>query len=72
MIYILTGGPATGKGTRSKILAKELNIPHISILEVELIINKQLFDEGVINEKQYYEVSKIIYEKIHQLKNQRD
>ena len=30
MIYILTGGPATGKGTRSKILAKELNIPHIS------------------------------------------
>ncbi len=30
MIYILTGGPATGKGTRSDILAKTLNIPHIS------------------------------------------
>ena len=30
MIYILTGGPATGKGTRSEILAKALNIPHIS------------------------------------------
>ena len=30
MIYILTGGPATGKGTRSDILAKALNIPHIS------------------------------------------
>ncbi len=30
MIYILTGGPATGKGTRSGILAKALNIPHIS------------------------------------------
>ncbi len=30
MIYILTGGPATGKGTRSDILANALNIPHIS------------------------------------------
>lgn len=30
MIYILTGGPATGKGTRSEILAKDLNIPHIA------------------------------------------
>ena len=28
MIYILTGGPATGKGTRSDILAKAQNIPH--------------------------------------------
>lgn len=34
MIYILTGGPATGKGTRSEILAKELNIPHISTGEM--------------------------------------
>ena len=30
MVYILTGGPATGKGTRSDILAMALNIPHIS------------------------------------------
>lgn len=30
MIYILTGGPATGKGTRSDILSEALNIPHIS------------------------------------------
>lgn len=30
MIYILTGGPATGKGTRSDILAKALGIPHIA------------------------------------------
>ena len=30
MIYILTGGPATGKGTRATILAKELGIPHIA------------------------------------------
>ena len=30
MVYIFMGGPATGKGTRSDILAKHLNIPHIS------------------------------------------
>lgn len=30
MVYIITGGPATGKGTRSAILSKALNIPHIS------------------------------------------
>ena len=30
MIYILTGGPATGKGTRATILAKALKIPHIA------------------------------------------
>ncbi len=30
MVYIITGGPATGKGTRSDILAKALNIPHIA------------------------------------------
>lgn len=34
MIYILTGGPATGKGTRSDILAKALDIPHISTGEI--------------------------------------
>jgi len=30
VIYILIGGPATGKGTRSDILSKALEIPHIS------------------------------------------
>lgn len=30
MIYVITGGPATGKGTRSDILAKALDIAHIS------------------------------------------
>lgn len=30
MVYILTGGPATGKGTRSEILANALNIAHIA------------------------------------------
>lgn len=30
MVYIITGGPATGKGTRSDILARSLEIAHIS------------------------------------------
>ncbi len=30
MIYIMMGGPATGKGTRSKILSKKLGVPHIA------------------------------------------
>lgn len=34
MIYIITGGPATGKGTRSDILAKALDIAHISTGEI--------------------------------------
>ncbi len=34
MIYIITGGPATGKGTRSDILAKALGIAHISTGEI--------------------------------------
>lgn len=48
----------------------EVNIPKTSILEVELIINNQLLEDGVISENQYYEVCKIIYEKLNQLKNQ--
>ncbi len=39
--------------------------PKITILEYELIINKKLYDKGVITEKQYDEVCKIIYEKIN-------
>lgn len=34
MIYVMIGGPATGKGTRSDILANALNIPHISTGEI--------------------------------------
>ena len=40
MIYILTGGPATGKGTRSDILAEALNIPHISTGEILREVSK--------------------------------
>ena len=34
MIYIITGGPATGKGTRANILSKKVNVPHISTGEL--------------------------------------
>lgn len=47
MIYILTGGPATGKGTRSDILSKELEIPHIStgdILREASLNDKKMAD----------------------------
>lgn len=46
-----------------------VNIPKISILEVELIINNKLLEDGVISENQHYEFCKIIYEKLSQLKS---
>ena len=39
--------------------------PKITIFEYELIINKELYNQGVITEQQYNEVCKIIYEKIN-------
>lgn len=42
-----------------------MKTPRITILEYELIINKKLYDQGVITEQQYDEVCKIIYEKIN-------
>lgn len=41
MIYILTGGPATGKGTRASILSEALNIPHISTGEILREVSKK-------------------------------
>lgn len=38
--------------------------PRITILEYELIINKKLYDKGIITEQQYEEVCKVIYGKI--------
>ena len=40
MIYIITGGPATGKGTRSDILSKALGIPHISTGDILRDVSK--------------------------------
>ncbi len=52
------------------MLEHQINVPKISVLEVELIINNELLEDGVISETQYQEVCKIIYEKINQLKSQ--
>jgi len=52
------------------MVESQVNIPRISVLEVQLIINNQLLEDGVISETQYHEVCKIIYEKINQLKSQ--
>ena len=41
-----------------------METPKVAILEYELIINKKLYDQGVITEQQYNEVCQIIYEKI--------
>ena len=38
--------------------------PRITTLEYELIINKKLYNQGIITEQQYNDVCKIIYEKI--------
>lgn len=42
-----------------------IKAPRITILEYELIINKKLFDQGIITEQQYNEFCKIVYEKIN-------
>lgn len=34
MIYVILGGPASGKGTRAKILCEKLSVPHISTGEI--------------------------------------
>lgn len=41
MNYILTGGPATGKGTRSEILSKALDIAHISTGDILREVSKK-------------------------------
>ena len=41
MNYILTGGPATGKGTRSEILSKALCIAHISTGDILREVSKK-------------------------------
>ena len=41
-----------------------IKTPRITALEYELIINKKLYDKGIITEQQYEEVCKMIYKKI--------
>ena len=45
MVYIMMGGPATGKGTRSKILSEKLGIPHIAT--GEMLRQEALEDESL-------------------------
>ena len=40
MFYAILGGPATGKGTISKILCQELHIPHISTGDILRKVSK--------------------------------
>ena len=58
MVYVITGGPATGKGTRSDILSKALNIPHIStgdilrdVAQTNEKINKKLSRGELISDE---------------------
>lgn len=54
MVYVVLGGPVTGKGTRSQILADKLKIPHVStgeILRNEAETNsyiKEIIDKGTL------------------------
>ena len=70
MIYVMLGGPATGKGTRSEILSHKLGIPHISTGEIlrvaaeknldikQKLTNGDLITDDVINELLYIRLSK--------------
>ena len=61
MIYIMLGGPATGKGTRSKLLANELGLLHISTGDLlreeaktnenidKLISNGEFVSDDIVN-----------------------
>lgn len=70
MIYVMLGGPATGKGTRSEILADKLKIPHVSTGEIlriaaeknneikQKLSRGELIPDDVINELLYRRLSK--------------
>ncbi|MCX8074216.1 MAG: nucleoside monophosphate kinase [Clostridia bacterium] len=69
MIYVMLGGPATGKGTRSDILSEALNIPHISTGDIlrqvsrkdeevkELLAEGELIPDEVITKLLYARLS---------------
>ena len=68
MIYIITGGPATGKGTRANILSKKINVPHIStgeLLRKEANENIEIADKLAKGELITDElITKILYNRI--------
>ncbi len=68
MIYIITGGPATGKGTRANILSKKVNVPHIStgeLLRKEASENIEIADKLAKGELITDElITKILYNRI--------
>ena len=68
MIYIITGGPATGKGTRANILSKKINVPHIStgdLLRKESEKNKEIAEKLSKGELITDElITKILYNRI--------
>lgn len=70
MIYIMLGGPATGKGTRSEILSSELNIPHISTGEIlrEKAISdlniKEKLEQGILIPDEI--INEMLFERLKQ------
>lgn len=70
MIYVMLGGPATGKGTRSEILSHKLEISHISTGEIlrvaaeknndikQKLSKGELITDDIINELLYIRLSR--------------
>ncbi len=68
MVYVMMGGPATGKGTRSSILSKKLGIPHIATgamlrkeAEVDSSLNKWLSEGNLVTDDL---MNKILYKRL--------
>jgi adenylate kinase len=68
MFYTILGGPAAGKGTMSKVLCDELNIPHIStgdilrkLAETDLEIREKLSRGEYISDEI---TTRLLYERI--------
>lgn len=70
MIYVMLGGPATGKGTRSEILSDKLKIPHISTGDIlraaaernndikQKLSKGELIPDDVVNELLYIRLNR--------------
>lgn len=70
MIYVMLGGPATGKGTRSEILSDKLKIPHVSTGDIlrtaaernddikQKLSRGELIPDDIVNELLYVRLSR--------------